>query len=1568
MPVSTVDRTLSAWISGAADEVLLAPLQDAERVLYQVFNSSDQLIDPPRQIGQLDRATAEEEEYSPVAKDNGCRTSVQGASDHQERQAPSLESIDRDINTVEIVKKNGKYVVVIDGIAQHLQHTDDEPNRYWLPRFKEGLLDVGANDTGDVKQTRRVVKPILFSLRLEDFETPPSSCVLEAKQRVVNGGVLYMDNQTIKSSELVPFAVNDLSASVTVLPYPLVCTEAPYVTINDYSKVLDAELRLKLDSLERGAKQKLVTLYNILTGKSASEKGTIRATIDATVSFLKLSGQLLAGAASMAKSAVGTYSAYQTLQGFTGNTGVAVTGAAAHVVWNYVRKTMAAHKDISGKTDYFKLTEQEKSVTMGQLASAMESGPVAHKITLTELTSMLYRISETRANGSVITDTDHTLGMSVHDFVRNKWNREAALMQWLMFGEGERSGRNTYTGLYDTKTDALHAAKYVDDAKNTEPTFNTIGRQGMDPLTLANCRTEFSYVIKIKEHDGTYGPTIILDATRINGIDAAWISSGFSEQLYECKKAAQCLRSQLHRLPRVGKYMSGHDTLVSDTNNGLLVASDLSDTQRALLGANLDQFPDTLLSDKRALRKRTEALQSKLSTAEKRRNKHLEKINSIRKRIDEVNKRLAEEERKDNPNQNTIKAKLNERAKKQDEMKKARREQESYDYEVVLMQNRKKRSKELENNQQAFASLFDPELTYLRIVKDILGGQTFDYGSFQPDAPGLDDGNESDNDEDEEVTKTGGDDTETEYIDSEDEEDEYPGFFQSFWNLIYSTAPTRTTTNHVKMARRALAASCAVQETDILSNSSLLVRFMEMLCPLDVHNRDQRFMRFAAFVVPPTPRSSFYDSFQTTHYVRLLPQVMMFSRSLVSTFGNVTILQPQIISDKFFLTPSQSDKSSKSVQQARVALRNTTNVFTELLKHGTVYKGIHKHFCQAYRPNGGVPKSYIRSVLHTDMRTQQTAFDMLSLAFVPSSHVIDDMVLANSAGGSLLSSMNDVASQRSYTGVASLLSGMGLEISPYSVVALASFSEIVSHYLLEHGTSASAVSSVGFELQRYELVSSALRSGCNAAKSIGRFLKESSAKGIHVTDRLSGGNDIAFYCIPGMSRLRVVMRRMDILDGTSYDVSPELCKHVGHALVKLGSTNKHDLYKFPFTCIQSSISTVPYAFSGLGVYRSAVEIHLRAATLSHERCFYASSILSNYKGAVLYVCVDLLYSRPVAIKALLSNRLKAIKVISSNSNIESQKMWSPPAHTFTNQLDIRIRLARLRLDIHTDIKQKHAIHSISVVDDDFKRSVLPELVNDMTRLTFDDLGVYDESNASATYMVPFGLTTTGTTKDILHTKFETHPVWLEHLIAAATSTIIHSTQSASTVLRTDKLDLHGRMLHPNAVKVTHDYLHARMYANVKVMPNDLKHYDESFNAHLKSLESFCDHLGDASNLYNVSGALSKHYKLAMHNAERTYQVCMVLASGVTGQDPHDRRLTALVTPPANTYVPVFAACLCVGNAIAFSECGNPAAVVIAEGGEVKQACAKVKDVCERLMVLGVKAMPFSEICACVSLL
>ena len=459
-----------------------------------------------------------------------------------------------------------------------------------------------------------------------------------------------------------------------------------------------------------------------------------------------------------------------------------------------------------------------------------------------------------------------------------------------------------------------------------------------------------------------------------------------------------------------------------------------------------------------------------------------------------------------------------------------------------------------------------------------------------------------------------------------------------------------------------------------------------------------------------------------------------------------------------------------------------------------------------------------------------------------------------------------------------------------------------------------------------------------------------------------------------MIRLRVVLRRIGILGATRHEHSMTMCTHVGRALVKLGSTNKHVLSAFPFTCIQSSISAIPRAMRGLENYSSAVEMHLRAAKLAHERCFHACSLFAannnNKTKAIVYVLVDLLYSRPVAAKAFQSDRAKAIRAVGGKSNKLSQAHWSPGAPPFQDKLRNRMRLSRLRLDVSTEQKEQRVLNS-RLLTEDAERAVLIGLVDGMTKMTMKDLAYYDGNTPSATYMVPFGMTAAGSASDIMHTKFETHPVWLEHLLATATSTIIspHENATVNLVVKQNRPEK-TRLNHPHAIKVTNHVLYATMYASMEISDADMKHYDESFESHLESLESLCARISDAPDVYSVSGVLSEHYKLTMHNAERAYQVCMVLASGATNHDASIQRLSAKVIMPGKDDYndPAFVASLCVGNAVALSECGSAARVVITDTGNgERETCAKIEEACKRLIALGVKAIPFSELCACLSL-
>ena len=110
--------------------------------------------------------------------------------------------------------------------------------------------------------------------------------------------------------------------------------------------------------------------------------------------------------------------------------------------------------------------------------------------------------------------------------------------------------------------------------KLTPLTGNTISRVGMDPLTLSNTRTQFSFTIKIVESDGRPGPTINLEATRMNGIDAGWVSAGYEDLINTIRQEVDCLEFKLRSMTSVTSWMRRHSTLVADSNNGAIVGDE----------------------------------------------------------------------------------------------------------------------------------------------------------------------------------------------------------------------------------------------------------------------------------------------------------------------------------------------------------------------------------------------------------------------------------------------------------------------------------------------------------------------------------------------------------------------------------------------------------------------------------------------------------------------------------------------------------------------------------------------------------------------------------------------------------------------------------------------------------------------------------------------------------------------------------------------------------------------------------------------------------------------------------
>tara|TARA_B110001452_G_scaffold242619_1_gene225524 strand:- start:9192 stop:13925 length:4734 start_codon:yes stop_codon:yes gene_type:complete len=1577
MPAFATDRVLSGWRTNSGD-TFLASLRDAEIATNQYENESTLLSDPPTQAGDLNPAYSElydeldEEGVAEADRSELCR--VRGlASERSQRvrPAPSTKAPKQDTSTVEVVKRNGKYTLVMNGVSYGVMQPG--VNRFWMPRFKETVV-ASTNVPGD---TRRVVQPVLFALRVEDFESVPSESYVEASQRVINDGTVYMDNNTIKTIKLSPYQTGSGSAGVTILPYPLICTPPPYITVNDYSKVLDRELTLKLFHMPEGDFKNLQQSFDVLVGAAEAPREE-----DEDLNLTDLASKAVKGVTAATKFLAST--AYILLQlGVTaaqvGTKGASVLGSAgitvgagsaaagglalggAYMMWEYVRRRYKKQG----------VKKEELPAVSAALSSALNRGPKVYRITIDKLTNMLYRIAETRANGSTMSKNDNTLGLSIHDMAHKGWNEEAAFMQWLMYGNGSRPGRDEVTGLYPESSSPSHATLYKDSGASRAPvTLNTIGVQGLHGLSLANCRTEFSYVINIVESDGSKGPTIVIDPTRINGLDAGWLAAGYNEQFRECRRAVNCLRSRLSRLPGISRYMAAHGTLVSDSNHGVMVSEDLTDTQRLLLGRELDDA-DGVSIDQTELRKRLDRANSTKTKAENRQSRHNNYVARQRLRIQQTQRILQRQEARRNPNVEQIR-KTNQRLEKQlQNLQEALRRQDLYADEARFRKQNADRASRLVDKTadvpRRFVNIFDYEETHRRLVKEVMGGPLFGYRFL----------NDDQGEETSELDAAFADDFDTQFeqdslldldldLDTDEARDEYMTT-KSFWGEVKGNDPPvqegSSIPTHVADSLVSLQASLGMDSTMIDEEADVHVRFMRFLCPKSVE-ADPESMRFASFIVPAV--TDYTSSLITDKYVvRIIPQVLAFSSGLISTFGRVTIMQPVAVSDKTFIMQDESSLAAKSISQARSALRNMTTVFPELVRNMGIYDRS-GHFCQLYTlsaDTGGVSTIFRRPISN-----ESIASDFLALSFLPDSQTLATIANADKAGGALLRGMTLISSGTSLHGVGKLLKESGLPPDINSFIAAASFAEIVSYHLVQHGVLVD--DSVGFELQKIELVRSALFNARYSAQAVGSFLSENYSSGKSNTKALRY-DDLTFYCIPGMSHLRVALRRLGAFanDGTSF--STEVCKNVGKALARLGSSQRTSLEGFPFACLQSSVAYIPKSVRFVEGYGSAIDIHTRSSALAYERVFLAASLLAVDNRAIACACIDVVYTRPAVLKEYTIRPLEASRVAIASKNVKAQSKWAVPPPVLSGRSAMKLRMARLRVDIHDEYKEEKALYDMSLVSSDFNQIVEADLVRKMTSLDVRDFASVEAFNPVANYMIPFGTVEAGTSRDVVHSKFEQHPVWIKDLEAAASKSVVSESDTRHLVIRSAATDKHGRPNHPLILKHTREYVELALVANKKVDQSKTSAVTIDMMTNIKDLTDMCGYINSGKPTLDVSGALVEHYRAAMHNSERLFQaIALFNAMGMAGgKNAENLRIGIDLEDKGSYHMPVLVACMCVANAIARVAIGSSSIAVVSEtgAGEAK-ACAKLVAVCKALDAAGIRAMPFCEICACISMM
>lgn len=416
-----VDRTsgVSAWSRGASLEAVVAAPRELDIQPHRTSDESDKmLVDPPWAETEGEREEAR----------------VGGSA----RPTPSPIGLDLAANTIELVKRDGSYAVVLDGVEQ-----TDGVDRFWVPRFRERVVVVDEKE-------RRAVAPVFASVRLEADERPPLRVEVTVEQTIVDEGVRLLEGAVVLREELRPYTTDDLQAPVSVLMYPMVVTQPPTISVVDNDVVRRHEFRR-----ER---------YN--KGRVASVVGSVFSAI-ANLASGTNNDPLASVGQAIAKEMGKTY---QNVGG-TYNTWAGVWRIAAVFATPSLRNLLEAgfsyYQYVGGQYDKDHPEPQTGKV---------------YDMSITEFTAVLRRIAETRANGQML--EDKTLGLSPLELRKRGMLEESAVLYWLCYGRDSVKPDDSST------------------PKDEKLTGNFLVPTGLDPLHLARRRVEYTIVLTTTERDG----------------------------------------------------------------------------------------------------------------------------------------------------------------------------------------------------------------------------------------------------------------------------------------------------------------------------------------------------------------------------------------------------------------------------------------------------------------------------------------------------------------------------------------------------------------------------------------------------------------------------------------------------------------------------------------------------------------------------------------------------------------------------------------------------------------------------------------------------------------------------------------------------------------------------------------------------------------------------------------------------------------------------------------------------------------------------------------------------------
>lgn len=658
-----------------------------------------------------------------------------------------------------------------------------------------------------------------------------------------------------------------------------------------------------------------------------------------------------------------------------------------------------------------------------------------------------------------------------------------------------------------------------------------------------------------------------------------------------------------------------------------------------------------------------------------------------------------------------------------------------------------------------------------------------------------------------------------------------------------------------------------------------------------------------------------------------------------------------------------------------------------------------RHLAQAYALGVAAPR--LEDAFPHEVRPELRPVDLMAAAFSPDAVSVRDSLIYAQAGGAVHAARLALVSGTNPAGAARVLATAGVPADLGGLAGLALFAEAVTLAVLARGTRAAG--GEGLQLQRVELHESALSAARRAALSVATFVKNTYGSANSGRRARVRSEDLAFHCLPAGPLLRLALERLGALPPRGSGASAPLPRwgradatladSFAAALNKIARSPQVEMRSLPFTCVQSVLGEVPRAVARVHGFEDAITAHVSAGSESFRRLRACMVPLLQAKAltprVALSVFVDSVCSRPVMLKARRADPALFADIAEGAHRRLPQEGWVCPNRA-TDLDALRARFARLRVDVHPEslgglaeyqlssgeaavreLPDEVALDAVSSFAPEATRRALRDLSTEMNRLDIRRLDSVVSPPRSATYVVPPGLVGFGSPSDVAHPSFETHPVWVEALLEAARLLSWPAPSNTDVRLRAAKHTERGRPSDPFAVGA--EALDSGTY-EVSVSLHEDRHADERYSHDERDLRSSALGLSQLVDEINMdgpaaraSGRLTQAYRTTMHNAERVFQACVLVASAAHTRPDADTSVVSL-DPPPRTSLLRLAACVCIANALSAVETGSGVRVALNTDrkGDLRAAAELVKGVCGSLKKNGVAAAPFSEICMCVA--